>query len=158
MFAHQGMEIIKTMTKPQPLITGNYIIKPLNVLKQIFTMFFCADKSGHLLSQKDLVEFVLTREKRNVPSKYKIFLYSTLSPKKRMIGYSVVYAGIKGIQKWSEINFQPFGYLLAEESIAAQNDQYDITSFGNSAYDEQVSIEITTPYLNVDSPWIGTYA
>lgn len=155
-FAHQGMEIIQE-TEPQYIIKGIYKIKPLNVIKQILTMFMSADKSGHLQSQKDLVEFLLNKKSVGMPEKYGIHLYSTLSPKKRMMGYSVVYDPKLGVQKWSEINFQPFGYLLAEESKPAHKHMCDITNFGNINYDKELSVEISTAYLNVESPWIGTY-
>lgn len=156
-FAHQGMKIITGLEKPQYAITGTYLIKPLNVIKQIIAMFLSADKSGHLRSQKDLVEFVMDKETVGLPDRYKVYLYSTLSPKKRMMGYSVVYAGELGVQKWSEINFQPFGYLLAEESTPAHEHQLDISGFGNFKYDQKASLEITTAYLSVNTPWIGTY-
>jgi hypothetical protein len=73
------------------------------------------------------------------------------------MGYSVVYTELYGIQKWSEINFQPFGYLLAEDSMSAHRDMLDITSFGQYKYDEEVKIKMTTRYLNVTSPFIGKY-
>jgi hypothetical protein len=155
-FAHQGMEIIQK-TEPQYIIKGTYKIKPLNVIKQILTMFMSADKSGHLRSQEDLVEFLLNKESVGMPERYRIHLYSTLSPKKRMLGFSIVYDPKLGVQKWSEINFQPFGYLLTEESKAAHEHMCDITNFGNINYDKELSIEISTVYLNVESPWIGTY-
>jgi hypothetical protein len=74
-----------------------------------------------------------------------------------MMGYSVVYNPILGVQKWSEINFQPFGYLLSEDSKPAHEHMCDITNFGKINYDKELSVEISTPYLNVESPWIGTY-
>jgi hypothetical protein len=156
-FIQQGMSIIENTKKGTYAIKGTYIIKPLNVLKQILTMFMSADKSGYLRSQTALPDFILEKEKTGTPVKFKIFLYSTLSHLKRMFGYSMVYDDILGIQKWSEINFQPFGYFLAEESQAAHKHMCDISSFGNYKYDEMAKIEITTPYLLVNSPILGTY-
>lgn len=155
-FAHQGMEIIKN-SECKYNIKGEYRIKPLNVIKQILTMFMSADKSGHLQSQKDLVKFLMNKRNIEMPEKYKVYLYSTLSPYKRMIGHTIVYDPILGIQKWSEINFQPFGYLLAEESQAAHEHMCDISSFGSIKYDKEISVEISTAYLKVESPLIGFY-
>lgn len=154
-FAQQGMTIISSMD-PQPFIVGEYKLKPLNVIKQILTMFMSADKSGYLQSLADLKAFILNKDNNLFPEPFKIFLYSNLSAQKRMMGYSVVYTEY-GIQKWSEINFQPFGYLLAEDSISAHEDMLDITSFGQYRYDEEVKIKMTTRYLNVTSPFIGQY-
>ena len=73
-------------------------------------MFMSADKSGHLRSQNELVSFILNKEKTGMPDKYKVFLYATISSYKRFLGYSVSIDAITlKIQKWSEINSQPFG-------------------------------------------------
>jgi len=156
-FARQGMKIINSLPGNSYHIKGLYNIKPLNVIKQILTMFMSADKSGHLQSQPELVEFILNKEKTKIPEKYGIYLYSTLSTKKRMCGYTVIYKPTLGVQKWAEINFQPFGYLLTEESEPANKDMLNISAFGDLKYGQIMKIEITTAYLNIDSPWIGTY-
>ena len=156
-FAHQGMKIINN-SKGQYNIKGEYKIKPLNVIKQILTMFMSADKSGHLQSQKDLVEFLMNKDNVGMPEKYKIYLYSTLSSHKRMIGHSIVYDPKLGIQKWSEINFQPFGYLLSEDSVAAHEHMCDISTFGSVEYGKELLVELSTAYLNVETPLIGLYS
>jgi hypothetical protein len=156
-FVHQGMAVIQSLKVPQYAITGEYHIKPLNVLKQILTMFMSADKLGHLKSQKELVHFILDKEKTQLPENFKVFLYSTMSSFKRLIGHSVVYDPKLGIQKWCEINFQPYGYLLAEESGPAHEHMCDISDFGKYGYDQKVSVAITTAYLGVATPFIGDY-
>jgi hypothetical protein len=155
-FVHQGMEIISKM-QPQPFITGIYHIKPLNVLKQILTMFLSADKGGYLQSLSELTSFILNRHSMKLPSALKVFLYSNLSPTKRMMGYSISYHPSLGVQKWSEINFKPFGYLLAEDSNPAHQDMLDISNFSSYEYDEQVTLELRTRYLKILSPFIGIY-
>ncbi|MBD2705439.1 hypothetical protein IC229_32815 [Spirosoma sp. BT702] len=156
-FAHQGMAIISNIQEPQYYITGEYFIKPLNVIKQIMTMFMSADKSGILQSQSDLVRLLLDRESNLWPERYKIFLYSNLSSVKRLWGYSVVFDEELGMQKWSEINFRPFGYLLADESIAAHEDMLDITYFSRYEYNQDATLILRTPYLPVSSPELGRY-
>jgi len=156
-FTQQGMEIIKKTDLPYYLIKGKYEIKPLNVIKQILAMFMSADKMGYLRSQKDLVKLILRKEEIRLPTRFKIYLYSTLSAKKRMIGYTLVNDENNKIQKWSEINFDPFGYFLTEDSDPANINMIDISSFSNYSYDEQATIEITTPYLKIISAWIGLY-
>lgn len=155
-FAQQGMSIIKDFKTPF-FVTGLYDIKPLNVVKQILSMFMSADKSGHLSSQKELVDFILIKELTEIPKKYKIFLYSNFSLTRRLIGHSIVYLGNQGIHKWSEINFKPFGYFFTEESEPADKSMCDISYFGNYKYDEQVKIKIITPYLKVSDSNIGMY-
>jgi hypothetical protein len=155
-FAHQGMEIIEKM-ESHYIIKGIYKIKPLNVIKQILIMFMSADKSGYLRSQKDLVAFLMNKDSIGLPERFGIHLYSTLSARKRMIGFSFVADPKLGLQKWSEINFQPFGYLLTEDSIPAHEYMCDISNFGNISYGKELSVEISTAYLIVESPLIGTY-
>ena len=156
-FVHQGMSIIRELKTPSRLIKGIYQIKPLNVLKQILTMFMSTDKSGYLRSKTDLIDFILHKEKTGLPTIYEVYLYSTLSTKYRMFGFSWIADEIMGWQKWSEINFKPFGYLLAEESGPAHEYMCNISKFGNFSYDERVFVELTTGYLHIDSEWIGTY-
>jgi hypothetical protein len=155
-FAHQGVEILKNSNNPF-YVNGFYQIKPLNVFKQILTMFIAIDKSGILRSNKALVNFILNKESIECPIEYKVYLYYTLSVKYRMMGYSFIMDPKLGFQKWSEINFPPFGYVLAEDSLAPFERMVDLTDFKNYKYDEKSSIEFIAPYLIVESPWIGTY-
>lgn len=157
-FAKQGMDTIIALKSRQYSIQGNFDIKPLNVLKQILTMFMSADKSGHLCSQKDLVDFLLNKEETNFPSRFKVFIYWTVSLKKRFLGCSIVYDENLGIQKWAEINFQPFGYLLTEDSKPAHENMCDISDFHKFKYNEQKTLSFESVYLNVDNPIIGTYS
>ncbi|MES2284681.1 MAG: hypothetical protein V4547_03260 [Bacteroidota bacterium] len=156
-FAHQAMKNIKSLS-PRYWVDGKYNIKPLNVLKQVLTMFMSADKSKHLQSQTDLVHFILNRESQNLPTRFKIYMYSTLSPFYRMQGWCIVSEmSSETISKWAEINFKPFGFLFTEDSNAAHPDQLDISNFKNYKYDEYADILLRLPYLNVNSPEIGTY-
>ena len=156
-FAKQGMEHFKEFDIPQDKFEAEYILKPLNVLKQILTMFMSADKGKQLSSEKELVDFLLNKESSSLPSKFKVYLYTTLSKHKRMIGPCVVYDPELGIQKWSEINFQPFGYLLADDSFPAHPDMVDISSFSNYKYNQRAVIALVLPYLHIETPQIGFY-
>ena len=157
-FAQQGMEIIGNHTKGTRFIEGTYIIKPLNVLKQVLVMFMSADKADVLLSDKELRNFLLNTDYQILPNRWKIFLYSNLSNRYRMMGYCVSTDNKLKIQRWAEINFKPFGYLLADNSDPAQENMLDITNFCNYQYNEQVKISLRTPYLEINSsPFIGTY-
>lgn len=156
-FVIQGMKIIQNQAKGSRFICGNYKIRPLNVLKQILTMFMSADHSGELLSQKELADFILNKEAIILPSRYKVYLYFTLSRLKRLLGYSYIQDPGEEIKKWSEINFQPFGYLLTDDSPPAHNEMLDISFFGKYGYCDEGAIELNVPYLPVNSSIIGTY-
>lgn len=155
-FVRQGMAFLNEPKIPG-YVEGLYKIKPLNVFKQIMIMFMSADKSGYLQSKSALVDFLLNKGSNALPNDFKIYIYSNASIKKRMLGYSVAYTENLGIQKWSEISFQPFGYLLTDKSLPAHEDMVDITPFSKIPYSEEREIGMVTRYLKVSSPWIGSY-
>lgn len=156
-FVKQGMAIIQSYEKPQYIVKGNYKIKPLNVIKQILSMFLCIDKSGHLRSKPDLVTFILNKKDRGLPKGYRIYLYTSISPINRMFGYSIVGIENQRIQKWSEITFIPFGYFLTEDSEPAHKHMCEISNFANFEFDKEINFDISTAFLKIDSFVIGTY-
>lgn len=153
-FAYQSLEFLKNSTGDY--LEGVYEIKPLRVIKQILSMFMSADKTGHLRSNDQLVNFILNKNKRGLPKEYKIFLYSTHSNNYRMMGYQIVSVG-GVINKWSEINFPPFGFLLCENSGPAHQDMVDITDFSKYKLDQEKKIIIETVILKIKDAWIGMY-
>ena len=154
-FAHQGMVNIKKLTS-QYWSDGRYDIKPLNVLKQVLTMFISANKSLHIHSQTDLRNFILNRKSQDLPPNIKIYMYSTLSPYYRLLGWHMV-KELGSTYWWAEINFKPFGFLFTYNSLPAHPDQLDISDFKNYKYDEYADILLRLPNLNVNSYEIGTY-
>jgi hypothetical protein len=125
------------------------------VLKEIITMFIIADSGGHVRSIAK--EFILNKESQILSNDIQVFLYSNASPFKRLLGHCIVYDPILGIQNWSEINFKPFGYFYTENSTPPNGDMLNITAFKDFFYDQEVSMQIITKYLSVESPEIGTY-
>jgi len=86
-----------------------------------------------------------------------VYLYSNCDPQKRMLGYSVSSVFGKEIIKGAEINFCPFGYFLTHECSPPNEAMVDISTFGNLEYDQQVEIEMSIPYLIVETPFMGHY-
>ncbi|MCK9204421.1 MAG: hypothetical protein M0P58_08330 [Bacteroidales bacterium] len=156
-FVHQGMAIIGQYKHPVPVITGTYKIKPLNVIKQIITMFLAIEKGGILRADTNLIDFILNKSKTQLPSRYGVYLYSNMASQSRMMGYTFVGGDTRRFKKWSEINFKPFGYFLTDESDPPNRLMCKITSWSNFSYNQEVSVQITTCYLHVDSWIIGTY-
>lgn len=159
-FAREGMTILKASENTLPIVKGVYNIKPLNVFKQILTMFMSADKSGILRSKEGLVEFILNKSSNDLPKDLNIHLYSNASPVKRMLGYCTVADALDpnfGVRRWSEINFQPFGYFLTDNCAPATKSMVNITEWHGLKYDTMYRVEMTTAYLKVSSPMIGTY-
>jgi hypothetical protein len=156
-FVKQGLDILKISADPN-VIRGEYIFKPLNVLKQILMMFISADTSGVLRSIDGIASYLMNKENTDFPEKLRIFLYSNASPFKRMVGYSMVVDFDGTVPKyWSEINYQPFGYFLTYDSPPPNKFMTDITLFKDTKYDIEVVATVTTAYLKVSSPLMGLY-
>lgn len=100
----------------------------------------------------------MDKKSNEFPGALKIYLYSNASPYKRFYGYSVVYDPKLGIQKWAEINFQPFGYFLSEHSVPPNPYMVDITSWHGHTYDTLAEVNMSTAYLKIISLVIGQYA
>lgn len=156
-FAQQGMTILQK-DNSSVLVQGIYLFKPLNVFKQIITMFLSADKVGYLRTEYKLGNFVLNKQANEFPNGLKIYIYSNASPFKRFFGHTVVYDPKLGVQKWAEINFQPFGYFLTEHSVPPNPYMVDITSWHLHLFDALAKVNMSTAYLKITSPVIGQYA
>ena len=150
-FAKQGMNILRSTQQDSRVIDGTYFLKPLNVFKQIVAMFMSADKSGHLRDNHHLRAFLLDKELQKFPEEFRVYLYSNASPFKRLAGYTLMYVPTVGVVKWSEINFQPFGYFLTENSSPPNQYMIDITSWSEKPYDSRHKISMRTYYLGVNN-------
>jgi hypothetical protein len=156
-FAIQAMNYLRAHEGPHGLHSIPFKIKPLNVIKQIITMFFSANKGTILSADKDLVDFILDKEKRGLPNKYQLYLYYTLSKNKRLNGNGTQRTAEGKFVNWSEINFQPFGYLLALESPPPNEYMANITEFAKHNYDSEVELKISAGYLSISSFLTGEY-
>jgi hypothetical protein len=151
------MEILKK-NKTLGYIRGEYIIKPQNVLKQILLMFLAADSLGVVRDLPGVSDYILNRESMIFPEKVNIYIYSNSSPIKRMLGYCIVAdISVEGVNKWSEINYQPFGYFFTYDSPPANEYMVNITDFKNVPYNKKCNLQLTTAYLKVENMLIGHY-
>lgn len=136
------------------LVEFNY--KPLNVLKQILTMFLAIDHSGYLRDDKNLVEFILEKENKSLPDKYQIYLYITISKHKRLFG--IQWNNLNGtFNAHSEITFNPFGYFLAIDSPPPIETMTNITQFKDYNFNENTHFIIPLFYLKTDDKFLGQY-
>ena len=156
-FTEQGIEILKTKNR-LGIVTGNYTIKPQNVIKQILLMFAATDSMRAIGNFPGVREYLLNKENVNFPDKINIYLYSNASQNKRMIGYCVVGAIDSGrVNKWAEINYQPFGYFFTYDSPPPNDFMVNISDFAKVPYDKEYNMKLTTAYLDVNNFIIGTY-
>ena len=155
-FTQQGMENLDKLETVHRYNIAYFKIKPLNVLKQILTMFLSVDKSGYLQKDKKLVSYLLDKESNDLPEKYKVYLYNTLSDKSRMMG--IQWNNINNIFcTHSEISFNPFGYFLAVDSPPSRNDLTDITIFNKYKFNQEANGKVNLVFLNIDTMFLGHY-
>jgi hypothetical protein len=156
-FAIQAMSQLKSHQGQYGFHSFNFTIKPLNILKQIITMFFSVNNGSILNDDLELVDFVLNKENVVLPKKYKIYIYYSLSNKYRINGNVTTWSDEGEIVNWSEINFKPFGYILAINSSAPNKLMTDITDFSKIEYDASIEVQIDSYYLSISSVYTGQY-
>lgn len=136
------------------LIEFNF--KPLNVLKQILTMFLAIDHSDYLKNDKELVNFILEKGNNSLPDKYQVYLYNTISKHKRL--YGIQWNNFNGsTNTHSEITFNPFGYFLTVDSPPPIDTMTNITDFKKFQFNEQKKYIIPLFYLKTDNMFLGQY-
>lgn len=156
-FIIQGQKILNE-SDPNGLITGEYNIKPLNVLKQILLMFVCADSAGILRKHKGVVKYLMNKKSIDFPEKISVYIYSNACSYKRMMGYSFGIDTRNGEKfQWSEINYEPFGYVLTYDSNPPNPFMVNISGFNETAYDVKYNILLKTVYLKVSNEVLGHY-
>jgi hypothetical protein len=155
-WCYEGMEyLMKTGAKPS--LYYPYLIFPLRVIKQIVTMFFSESPSLRLHSE-ELVRFVLNRDIKYLPPKYKIWVYYNLSDRARHSGPSGILNTATGKSIFfSEISFPPFGYVLTIDSDPPDERLIDISYFSHYDYSEFTDIWLKLPILPVYLALPGDY-
>ncbi len=157
-WCYQGMDmLVRTNGKPT-LIYLNYIF-PLQVLKQIVTMFFSVTHEGFRKPHEELVRFVLNPEKRYLSPKYRFFVYYNITGNLRTSG--IVAAMNLGKSRkptvMSEITFPPFGYLMTIDSEPPDERLIEITHFARYDYNQFVVMPLQLPVLPTHTLIPGDY-
>lgn len=143
------------------MVKFDFQIKPLNIVKQILTMFLSLDNSPQkiVLNIANLQEFILDKDSKKFPKDVKVFMYCNRSIHKKMVGFTYGKSpGFEGLSMLSEMNFEPFGFVLGIGDVRPKIPYCDITSFMTFEYNEERRFKMDLPYLKVDSPLIGWYS
>jgi hypothetical protein len=156
-FANQAMTQMKTQDFTNGLLSFQFEIKPLNIIKQVMMMFFSANKGSILSSDKELVDFVMKKENLTLPEKYRIYLYYTLSSHRRMNGNFTIRTENGQNSNLSEINFLPFGFVLAIDSPPPNRFMVDISDFSKMHYNKEMKLQINAGLLSISSVFTGVY-
>ena len=73
-FAYIGMMALTYRIWASKIITFEYAIKPLNILKQILAMFMAIDTSEQLLNLEGLANFILDKDSKDLPGYFGVMV------------------------------------------------------------------------------------
>ena len=156
-WCHQGMLLLARAGGEPSLIYMHYVF-PLSILKQIITMLFSVNQEGFRARHPDLIQFVLNRETKYLPNRYRIYAYFTGAGQYRHLGISGSGNFSTGeLRFMSEIAFPPFGYLLTVDSSSPDARLFDLTPFKHYNYGEFAVLNLKLPVLPTHVPFPGDY-
>lgn len=166
-FIYQGYREIEHQKALGPLINRNWInlyfreIYPLQVIKQVLTMFCSVNATNFTDIYDNIRELILIKNKRGMDSKrFGIFLYVVQGSISRFIGLAGVLNLNPGQVKnrfVSELSAPPFGYVL--EIDPKESSKYcDLTFFANQyEVDQKISICLRVPVYENNTPYPVDY-
>ncbi|MDD5691619.1 MAG: hypothetical protein PHP10_00365 [Candidatus Omnitrophica bacterium] len=147
--------LIKSEGKPR----GIYLRRayPLEILKQIVSMFLSINPPEFARANPELVRFVLNKRLKFLPTKYRFFTYYNLGNKFRFSGIAAR-CDLKGdMVVLSEIGYTPFGYVLTLNSSPPDDRLFEITDFSRFDYDQPRELTIYPQVLPVHLLFPGDY-
>jgi hypothetical protein len=156
-WCYQGMNILIRANGHPTLIYLQHLF-PLAILKQIVAMMFSVNSNEFRIPNQELVRFVLNKESRYLPPKYRFFVYYNISGKFRSMGVSGILNTKTGKSSTvCEISYPPFGYMMTFASDPPDNRLFEITHFSRYTYNEFHTQEMKMPVLPTYLPYPGDY-
>ena len=120
-------------------------------------MFFSANGPGFAKRHPDLVDFVRSRNRKDMQPDVRIYAFYTISGLVRQTGVQMFGKLRRGIHVFSEITFPPFGYVMFLGCGPHDDRLYDISFFDKFGYHEKKRLDILLPGLPVVSLYPGDY-
>jgi len=120
-------------------------------------MFFSANGPGFAERHPDLVDFVLSKDRKYIQPDVRLYAFYSLSRLCRQAGTQMILRLAHGTYIFSEITFPPFGYVMFLGCGPHDDRLYDISFFDEFGYHEKKSLDIRLPGLPVVSPYPGDY-
>lgn len=154
-FAKIGAYVMTHHVYANHFITAEYSIKPLNVFKQILTMFIALDSGDFLIKQPNLKRFLLEKENRNFTDKIEIFMYLTSSINLRN---ALSFTNMDGyFRTHGEISYRPFGFHISIDSPPINRPFLSITHFKEFSYNQEVDLLLPLRHLDPVGNMPGLY-
>lgn len=128
---------ILSKTRGNPTIYYPTYIYPLRIIKQIVTMFFSIEHERFGEVNPYLVKFVLNKEEKYLPTKYRFFCYYNIEGSNRYIGGNILGDLNSGSSILiSEITFPPMGLVMTIDSDSPNEKLTEITHFSKYGFNE----------------------
>lgn len=137
-------------------IAAEYPIKPLNVLKQILTMFVGLDSSNHVVSLPNMKKYLLNSEDKKIPKPIRVFMYFTSSIS---IRNACTFSVVDGYYRtYGELSYRPFGFHITMDGTPPIDRPYwEITYFNNYDFNQTDNVIIPLHHLMPSSYIPGFY-
>jgi hypothetical protein len=161
-WCYQGMEILVKSGDNPTLIYINHLY-PLAIIKQIVTMFFSVNTETFCVANPELVRFVLDKERKYLPPKYRFFVYYNTTGRFRysgIVGQAQIDPQSGSLSRpnlMSEITFPPYGYLMTIDSPPPDNRLIEVTHFAGNDYADYREMTMKLPVLPTHTVYPGDY-
>jgi len=151
------MQILARAGGSPTLFYLNYVF-PLSIIKQVATMFFSVNGPGFRQANPELVQFVLDRDRKYLPPKYRFFTYFMGAGRSRRTGIAAKLDAVTGgISVMSELTFPPLGYLLSLQGEVPDSRLFEITHFARFDYGQFEVMELRLPVMQTHMWFPGDY-
>jgi hypothetical protein len=126
-------------------------ISPLSVIKQIASMFLSINSLDFRDRNLDLALFVMNRDRKHLPKRYRFFIYFNIegmhraTPYTTKIDFNKYTYEHKRTTVMTEISYPPFGYLLLIDSEKPASDVVEITHFARYELYEKKTFSMRYP-------------
>jgi len=143
--AYMGTAALCYRVHASKYISFEYAIQPLNVLKQVLSMFMAIDTSDNLLDLDGLKAFILNKKSQDLPNGLRVYMYHTTSKSIRN-GWAMVLSNGNPCFM-GEITFAPFGFIYTLDSEPVRKDFFEITNFSNYHFNQTIQARLTMPFI-----------
>lgn len=146
----------KSMT-PRFVHVGIRQIRPLPLLKEVVAMLLAVNGPEFGKKNPALVQFVLEKESRGLPDRYRIFLSLFRGPMARFAGLSVaVHTDIGTITLMTEVAYPPFAYLMTIDSTPELSIG-EVTDWANADWNVTRDVTLDLLIAFAHTPYPGDY-
>jgi hypothetical protein len=156
-WCYAGMEmLIKTDGHPGLICMRRGY--PLEIIKQIITMFFSINPPEFAQANPDLVRFILNKRDRGLSPRFRFFVYYNLGNKYRTVGISTQGDITTGrVIMMSEVGYVPFGYVMTIGSEPPDPRLFEITGFSRGYFGRYEELKVRPKILPVHLLYPGDY-